>query len=379
MITILFLAANPTDATRLRLDKESRAIDQALRLAEFRDSFDLRQHWAVRVADLQGLLLRHRPDIVHFSGHGSQDNEIVLEDQTGRSQPVPARALTQLFSVLKDNVRCVVLNACYSGVQAQAIAQHIDCVVGMSDAIGDQAAISFAAAFYQALGYGRDVKTAFDLGCVQIDMENLRDQDVPQLLATKRSPSEIFLVSDKTGSSTGKQAEDQLSGTVADKPQDVRGSSGVSFGNISGDVKDNIIAGRDITHVRKGETTVFDQRGQQVNYQYNAAGDINFGKNQELEHQLTTGNADARAQAAVRAGERPYLLPLSTLSKCLSEDTDPTVRYYLAIAIGKIGGEDAVAILQAATKSETNGFALLGITEGLQKANSSDISSPHSS
>ena len=184
-IKILFLAANPSDTTRLRLDEESRAIDRALRQSEFRDRFDILQHWAVSVTDLQELLLRHKPDIVHFSGHGSSASEIILEDDYGNSHPVSVRALSQLFSILKDNIRCVVLNACYSEKQAQAIAQHIESVVGMSKAITDQAAISFATAFYQALGYGRDVKTAFNLGCVQIDMENLDEQDTPKLLTLK--------------------------------------------------------------------------------------------------------------------------------------------------------------------------------------------------
>ncbi len=175
---------------------EIRAIDQALRQAKFRDKFDIEQHWAVRVTDLQACLLRHKPDIVHFSGHGSTSSAIILEDNSGNSHPVSVRALSQLFSVLKDNIRCVVLNACYSERQARAIAEHIDCVIGMSTAIGDSAAISFAMAFYQALGYGRDVKTAFDLGCVQIDLENLDEQDTPKLIAISANPQEIVFAPD---------------------------------------------------------------------------------------------------------------------------------------------------------------------------------------
>lgn len=192
VIKILFLAANPKDTSQLRLDEEMRGIDHALRQAEFRDKFDVKQQWAVRIIDLQGYLLRHKPDIVHFSGHGSESNEIMLEDNDGNSKPVSTRALSQLFSVLKDNIRCVVLNACYSEQQALAIAQHIDCVVGMSKAIGDAAAISFAVAFYQGLGYGRDVKTAFELGCVQIDLEGLNERDTPKLLAINANPQEIL-------------------------------------------------------------------------------------------------------------------------------------------------------------------------------------------
>jgi hypothetical protein len=190
-IKILFLTANPTDTNRLRLDLESRAIDQALRKAEYRDRFEFEQYQAVRVTDLQECLLRFKPHIVHFSGHGSEQGEILLEDNSGNSRPVSERALSTLFSVLKDNIRCVFLNACYSERQAQAIAQHIDCVIGMTVAISDLSALSFASAFYQALAYGRDVKTAFNLGCIQIDLESLAEQDTPKLLALISDPSKL--------------------------------------------------------------------------------------------------------------------------------------------------------------------------------------------
>lgn len=193
-INMLFLAANPLDTPRLRLDQEVEAIDNALRLAEYR-RFDIKQHWAVRVSALQGYILRHQPTIVHFSGHGSSSNEIILEDDNGKKKPVSPQALSQLFAILKDNIRCVVLNACYSKAQAEAIAQHIECVIGMSDSIRDDAAISFATSFYQALGYGRDMKTAFELGKSQIAlMQTLKEQDIPKLLALKSDPQKIILV-----------------------------------------------------------------------------------------------------------------------------------------------------------------------------------------
>lgn len=194
-IRILFLAANPKDTDQLRLDEEVRAIDEALlQKAEFRDKFDLKQQFAVRVSDLQGHFLRYKPDIVHFSGHGSTSSEIILEDNSGNSQAVSKRALTQLFAVLKDNIRCVVLNSCYSAPQAEAIAAEIDCVIGMSKAIGDEAAIDFAKSFYQAIGFGRDIDTAFQLGIGQIDLEGLDEQDTPKLLCQKSNPKEIVFV-----------------------------------------------------------------------------------------------------------------------------------------------------------------------------------------
>lgn len=194
LVKLLYLAANPTDTRTLRLDEEIREIDTAFIHSQYRAQFDIRQHWAVHVVDLQRCLLRHQPHIVHFSGHGNVASRIILEDAKGESHPVSPRALSELFSVLKDNIRCVVLNACYTEPQAQAIAEHIDCVVGMSSVIGDRAAISFAAAFYLALGYGRDVRAAFKLGCVEIDLENLNEQHVPKLLARRADPSTVRFV-----------------------------------------------------------------------------------------------------------------------------------------------------------------------------------------
>ncbi|MEZ4866679.1 MAG: CHAT domain-containing protein [Caldilineaceae bacterium] len=179
-IKILFLAANPLDMVRLQIGEEMRAIDQALRQAEHR-SFDLQLGAAVRVEDLQELLLRHQPDILHFSGHGAATNEIILHNAQGNSTAVAGAALGRLFRVLKDNLRCIVLNACYTADNAAGLAQVIDCVVGIEEVISDNASIQFATAFYRALGYGRTVQEAFDLGQVQIELAGLGEAEALHL------------------------------------------------------------------------------------------------------------------------------------------------------------------------------------------------------
>jgi hypothetical protein len=196
MTKVLFLAANLSDAPVLKLEQEISAIDRKMVGSEFRDLFDIKQQFDVRITDLHGFLLRHKPDIVHFSGHGTKSSGIVLQTESNTSHPVSTEGLSQLFSILKKNIRCIVLNACYTAKQAEAIAEHIECVVGMSQAIKDTAAISFAAAFYQALGFGESVQTAFDLGCNQIildtPIERLSEHDTPKLLAPNGNPETIF-------------------------------------------------------------------------------------------------------------------------------------------------------------------------------------------
>lgn len=75
-----------------------------------------------------------------------------------------------------------MLNACFSETQAEGIAKHIPYVIGMSNEIGDKAAIAFSIGFYQALGAGRSIEEAYKLGCVQIIMQGIPEDLTPVLI-----------------------------------------------------------------------------------------------------------------------------------------------------------------------------------------------------
>jgi hypothetical protein len=139
-LTILFLSANPVDRAPLRSDQEQRDIAQALRGSRHRSRFELRPHAAVRPDDLQELLRQTSPTIVHFSAHGNEAGELLLEDENGHASPLNAEALAGIFAAWKGRVRCVVLNACYSQRLAEALAVHVDCVVGMASDVTDRQA-----------------------------------------------------------------------------------------------------------------------------------------------------------------------------------------------------------------------------------------------
>jgi hypothetical protein len=179
--TILILAANPKTTPPLRLDEEVREIDAGLQRAKKREQFDLKQRWAVRVRDVYQSLLDFKPQIVHFSGHGTGDDGLQLEDEAGKTRLVDTVALAKLFELFASNIECVVLNACYSEVQASAIAQHIPYVIGMNKAIGDKAAIKFATGFYSALCAGESVEFAYKLGCNVIQLDGIPEHLTPVL------------------------------------------------------------------------------------------------------------------------------------------------------------------------------------------------------
>ena len=178
--SVLVLASNPKDTPALRLDQEVREIQVGL-LRSHRKGFSVRQDWAVRPRDIRRALLEHRPTIVHFCGHGSGEEGLVFEDDRGKSHLVSSRAIANLFKLFSAQVKCVVLNACFSENQAHAIAHHIDYVVGMSREIQDQAAIEFALGFYDAIAAGESYETAFQFGCNAIELSGLRGERTPVL------------------------------------------------------------------------------------------------------------------------------------------------------------------------------------------------------
>jgi CHAT domain len=180
-IKALFLAANPKSTNRLAIDEEMHEIERKFRAAEHRDALVFQSAWAVRPDDLLQLLNQHQPHIVHFSGHGSSVGLSLVGDD-GQERLVTTQALKRLFTTLKDNIRLVFLNACYSHEQAQALIGTIDCVIGMKESIHDNAAIAFASSFYRAIGFGRSIQEAFDQGITSLLLEGIPEENLPELL-----------------------------------------------------------------------------------------------------------------------------------------------------------------------------------------------------
>jgi hypothetical protein len=204
--TILFLAANPKGSSHLALDREAHEIHAELERSGHRDQFELVTRWAAEPMDLLRELRKLRPAVVHFSGHGqglsqSSPSGQVARDVAPSSAPTPspaacglyfhapdgtarlvsAAAIQQTFGAAGSSVRLVVLSACYSAAQAEALLAHVDCVIGMTGAIGDDAARAFAVGLYGGLGEREAVAAAYQQGRAAISLEGLSDGQLPLL------------------------------------------------------------------------------------------------------------------------------------------------------------------------------------------------------
>ena len=197
-ITVLFFAANPLDQTQLRLDEEIREVERQIRLSEHRDSVDLVPKLAVRTEDLFQALNEHEPDVVHFSGHGSEDS-VVFQDPDGYTKAVPKEAISAMIAATRGQIRLIVFNTCFSRSQAEAVASHVGTAIGMNAPIGDDAARTFASQLYSAIGFGRSVEGAFDQAVARLMVEGIPEEKTPELFAAEGvDPSAVVLVRPET-------------------------------------------------------------------------------------------------------------------------------------------------------------------------------------
>ena len=206
--SILILAANPKGTAQLDLDQEVREIGNRLQRSKNNSQFSLHHRLTACADDLRHALLDVEPQIVHFCGHGAGEEGLAFENEAGQIQLVSAAALAGLFELFSEQVECVLLNACYSEVQAAAISQHINYVIGMRQAIQDRAALKFAIGFYDALGAGKSVEIAYKFGCSAIQLEGIAQHLVPVLKQKFAADMAIapVLPSRPPGSALGKPA-----------------------------------------------------------------------------------------------------------------------------------------------------------------------------
>jgi hypothetical protein len=133
------------------------------------------------IANIEDKIAREHSRIVHFSGHGSDQDEIVFQDANGQTKAVTKEAIVQTMAFASSDIQLVFFNTCYSRNQAEAVVKHVQAAIGMKTSIGDNAARVFAAQFYSAIGFGLSVKRAFDQAKAALMLEGIPEQDTPEL------------------------------------------------------------------------------------------------------------------------------------------------------------------------------------------------------
>jgi hypothetical protein len=167
-LTVLCLLAGPKETSQLQLRREYRTIEEAVRRGR-RRTLRVTLSAATRRQDVVPALGEHRPDIVHFAGHGSPNGHLLLEEDDGRVAPVSADGLA---GVLKSagGVSVAVLNACHLGRYLDVVSPYAREVIGAAERLPDASALAFCQGYYAALALGESWERAFDSGVATVGL-----------------------------------------------------------------------------------------------------------------------------------------------------------------------------------------------------------------
>lgn len=164
---VLVLNATPDNLGRIRPDREAAELrDRMAAMPSPTRPLAFEHIWATRLDQIQQELIRQRPAILHFSGHGAP-GVLAFEDREGNSVELRGEMLARILNAY-GGIECLVLHACYSDDVAAECLQHVRAVVGSTDAVDDVTAPAFSYIFYQAVAGGMSYEQSFIMGQTEV-------------------------------------------------------------------------------------------------------------------------------------------------------------------------------------------------------------------
>ncbi|AOY80269.1 CHAT domain-containing protein [Moorena producens JHB] len=128
-------------------------------------------------------VLREKPHIFHFIGHGrfrNENGEIALVDEFDQAQWISANDFSELFNKHRPGI--IVLQACQGamestskvsvGLASKVVQQLIPVVVAMQYPVSNSTASRFACHFYQQLAQGKSADIAVQEGRREISLQS---------------------------------------------------------------------------------------------------------------------------------------------------------------------------------------------------------------
>jgi hypothetical protein len=172
------MAAAPDDKIYVNVIKEGTEIQQTL--DGQRDKFQFIHRLGITKDHFLDDLERYRPDILHFSGHGTEHSSLVFQD----GDELSSEQLEKTFQSLPFKISVVFLNACYSKHQARSISKYVDYIIGMKKPVSDEAAIIFSSKFYKSLLKNINYKEAFSDAIAYLSYYLESESSIPKLITS---------------------------------------------------------------------------------------------------------------------------------------------------------------------------------------------------
>lgn len=176
----------------LDVESEAKEIRKAIQISKYRDSISITESYKTKTTEIIDLVLHNRPDIIHFSGHGSKKG-LVFNDSEDNFQVIKNSDFSKIVKNLNYKLKVIFLNACYSDNQGKILSNYSDCVIGTTAEISDNGAILFASKFYEEIGNGNSINQSFKIASMHLELR--QTPNVFKLLFNSEADSnELFIL-----------------------------------------------------------------------------------------------------------------------------------------------------------------------------------------
>jgi Tfp pilus assembly protein PilF len=198
---VLMLLTDPEGEEKRRRREEIRRVKAAKDRARNGDQFDVDSQPDVDAARFSQEVSKLEPFIIDIFGNEGGIEDLVFEKSIKEAvftESEKIQLISDLFRVYSESVKsveCIILNGCYSISQAQEIVQHVEFVIGIDHALGEENITDFLEEFYYQVFSERGIKGAHSFGCNRVKRKNSKDIHdlLPKLLNRKEAEKRIVL------------------------------------------------------------------------------------------------------------------------------------------------------------------------------------------
>lgn len=160
-IKVLLVGPRPKELAPLSAKEQMRRMLSGS--ARYGNAIDLIDNLSTEFMELPGLLVKHRPTILHVVAHGSEQGLLAFEDAQGKTDPIEIARFKKVLAACSSTIklRCVILNSCYMGELANSLTEVVDFVIASPSRLIDKIGGMFFDVFYQILSLGEPIESAF--------------------------------------------------------------------------------------------------------------------------------------------------------------------------------------------------------------------------
>lgn len=157
---ILFVAAEPIGLPVTYWQKEYKSIIDVFNFSKLKDYCLLEAEFDTKSNDFL-LALEREPWLIHFSGHGTQDGNLVFVDKHKEKFTARTRDLIPFFEESKT-LKCVLFCSCHSSKLVEETKKVVEYSIGFEGPVENEDAIAFISQFYRNLSLVKTIDAAFN-------------------------------------------------------------------------------------------------------------------------------------------------------------------------------------------------------------------------